>query len=137
MSDETSEGEPRIQVDADWKTEAAREKEKLADETAEEGKAGALPEPKFAELIQMIAMQAMVGLGGMASPDGRQIPPDLDMAKHQIDMLELVAVKTAGNLDAEEKELLDAVLHDVRMRFVQAVGGGSGGAVPKVEPPRG
>lgn len=136
MSEETTEGGPRIQVDDDWKTEAAREKEKLADEAVEVGKGGPLPEPKFVELIQMIAMQAMVGLGGMASPDGRPIPPDLDLAKHQIDMLELLAVKTAGNLDDEEKELLDAVLHDMRMRFVQAVGGGSGGTAPKEEPPR-
>ena len=112
--------DPRIQVDDDWKAEAAREKEKLAEQTKDVGRKGPLPEPVFAEVINMIAMQALVAVGGMTTPDGQQIPPDLNVAKHHIDLLALLADKTQGNLDEEEAKLLDATVYELRMRYVQA-----------------
>lgn len=134
MSEKPDDATPRIHVDDDWKTEAAREKAKLADETKDVGAQGPLPTPKFAELINMIAMQAVVGLGGMTTPDGQHIPPELDLAKHHIDMLELLVTKTKGNLQAEESKLLDTVLYELRMRFVQATDAAAAG-VPAGPPP--
>jgi len=131
MSEKPDDATPRILVDDDWKTEAAKEKAKLVEETKDVGDPGAIPEPKFAELINMIAMQAVVGIGGMTTPDGQQIPPDLDLAKHHIDMLELLVIKTKGNLDAEENKLLETVLYELRMRFVQAIDAAAAG-VPGV-----
>jgi hypothetical protein len=111
---------PRIQVDDDWKAEAAREKQKLAEETRDVGRKGPLPEPVFAEIINMIVMQALVALGGMTTPNGQQIPPDLDVAKHHIDALALLAEKTKGNLTNDEQKMLDSTLYEMQMRFVQA-----------------
>ena len=54
MSDET----PRIHVDSDWKEEAQREKERLAEESSKAQERGPLPDPSFAEVINMIVMQA-------------------------------------------------------------------------------
>ncbi len=134
MSEKPDQATPRIHVDDDWKTEAAREKAKLADETKDVGAQGPLPSPKFAELINMIAMQAVVGLGGMTTPDGQHIPPELDLAKHHIDMLELLVTKTKGNLQAEESKLLDTVLYELRMRFVQAIDGAAAGGPAGPQP---
>lgn len=134
MSEKPDDATPRILVDDDWKTEAAREKAKLADETKDVGAPGALPTPKFAELVNMLAMQAVVGLGGMTTPDGQHIPPELDLAKHHIDMLELLVAKTKGNLEAEESKLLETVLYELRMRFVQAIDAVAAG-VPAGPPP--
>lgn len=117
MSDDA----PKIHVDSDWKAEAQREKERLAEESAKAQERGPLPDPTFAEVINMIVMQAAVGLGGFATPDGRQLPPDLDVAKHHIDMLEVLAKKTEGNLTDEEKAALDTVIYELRMRYVEAV----------------
>lgn len=117
MSDDT----PKIHVDSDWKAEAQREKERLAKEAEKEKQRGPLPDPSFAELINMIAMQAVIGLGGYQSPDGQRIPPDPELAKHHIDMLEMLAKKTAGNLSAEEKQAVDRVLYELRMRFVETI----------------
>ena len=66
-------------------------------------------------------MQTMVGLGGMKGPDGQDIPPNMEIAKHYIDMLEVLDTKTAGNLDADEKRLLDTSLHQLRMAYVEVI----------------
>jgi hypothetical protein len=121
MSDKP-EDTPRIHVDDDWKVEAAREKQKLAEETKDVGSQGPLPKAAFAEIANMIVMQALVALGGMATPEGRKIPPDLHAAKHHIDLLGVLAEKTRGNLSEEEAKLLETAQYELQMRFVQVVG---------------
>jgi hypothetical protein len=124
-----AEEQKKIIVDDDWKAEAKREKERLAEETA---KSEPLPHPSFAELVNMIAMQAIVGLGGVAGPGGERIPPSLEVAKHYVDMLQILEDKTKNNLTEEEQKLLDQVLYEIRMRYVQSA---SGGVVPPTTPP--
>ena len=96
-----AEEERKIIVDDDWKAEAKKEKERLAEEEITQEP---LPDPSFAELINMIAMQAVVGLGGMTGPGGERIPPNIEIAKHYIDMLQVLEDKTKGNLTDDEKE---------------------------------
>ena len=122
-----AEEEKKIIVDEDWKAEAKREKERLAEETA---KREPLPDPNFGELLNLIAMQAMVGLGLVSGPGGERIPPNLEIAKHFVDLLQVLEDKTKNNLTAEEKKLLDQVLYEMRMRYVQAAGGGGPAPTP-------
>lgn len=110
--------EGKIFVDSDWKREAQQEKERLAQDL-QGGERGKLPEPGFAEVVNMISMQAAIGLGGFQTPDGNQIPPDLEVAKYHIDLLEVLSAKTKGNLDESEQRLLSTALHELRMIFVQ------------------
>lgn len=117
--------QPKLQIDDDWKSEAAKEKERLS-ETVDTGQGRQLPTADFVGLIQLIAMQAIVGLGGMAGPSGQEIPPNLELAKHHIDMLDVLEKKTKGNLDASEKGILDTTLHQLRMAYVEVVRGGPG-----------
>jgi hypothetical protein len=123
-----AEEEKKIIVDDDWKAEAKKEKERLARETA---KQEPLPDPTFAELVNTIAVQAMVGFGGMAGPGGERIPPNLEIAKHYVDMLKVLEDKTKGNLTDDERKLLDQVMYEVRMRYIQSA---SGGAPPPAPP---
>ena len=116
MADE----EPRIIVDSDWKREAQEEKDRLAAEVEQAMQQAELPDATFLELVNMIVMQAMISLGGMQMPDGKQIPQDLMAAKHHIDLLEIMQQKTKGNLDDQEQKVLDSTLHELRMGFVQA-----------------
>jgi hypothetical protein len=118
MADE----EKKIIVDDDWKAEAKKEKERLAQESA---KQEPIPDPSFAELINMIAMQAIVGFGGMTGPGGERIPPNLEIAKHYVDMLQVLEDKTRGNLTEDEKKLLDQVIYEIRMRYIQSASGGA------------
>ncbi len=117
--------EKKIIVDDDWKAEAQREKERLAEETAQPEM---LPSAGFSELINILAMQAMAGLGLLPGPDGQRMPQNLAAAKHFIDMLQVLDDKTKGNLTDEERKLLDQILYEVRMSFVQLSGGAAGTA---------
>jgi len=121
--DETPGG---LHIDSDWKEEAAREKQRLAAEEKTTSKKSDVPaEASFAELLNMLAMQAMIGLGGYQGPGGERIAPNPVSAKHFIDLLDVLEKKTQGNLDDDEKKALDAVLYELRMQYVSAVSGGS------------
>ncbi len=117
-----SEEGPKLHVDDDWKSQAAAEKEKLATSIdSEEGGKYGLPAASFEGLVQLLAMQAMVGLGGLSGPGGQDIPPNLELAKHHIDLLDVLDGKTTGNLTPQEKRLLDTTLHQLRMAYVEMV----------------
>jgi Uma2 family endonuclease len=69
-----------------------------------------------------ILAEVSVGLGGMQDPStGQAIPPSLPLAKHYIDLLEVVQKKTQGNLDENEQRVIDGTLHELRAAFVQVV----------------
>jgi hypothetical protein len=121
MSDEAK----RIIVDDDWKAQAQREKEKLAEQSREAAGPRGLPEASFIEIVNLLAMQAMAGLGLLATSGGQRIPPDLAIAKHFIDLIQTLDDKSRGNLTPDEKRTLDEVLYEVRMRYVQMTSGGA------------
>jgi hypothetical protein len=136
MSEENQ--EKKIIIDSDWKEEAQREKDRLAEEESKDSASaqGPIPDPTFHEILNMIVMQASIGLGGYQSPEGQSVPPDLGAAKHYIDMLELLDKKTSGNLEEEEKKVLDQVIHELRMAFVQIANAARGVPMPKDPMPK-
>ena len=123
---EAKDDKPRIIVDDDWKQEARREKEELDRQTRDIPQAGELPPPHIAEIIQMLLAHATIGLGGLQDPQtGQRIPPQLPVAKHYIDLLELLQQKTVNNLDRQEQAIIDGTLHELRIAFVQVAGVGA------------
>lgn len=112
---------PKIQVDDDWKREARKEKEKLAAETESQaaGASGPLPEAGFPALVNMLATQALLYLGAIPVSEDGEVMYDMDMAKYQIDTLQVIEEKTQGNLTDEEASLLKRTLYELRMRYVQ------------------
>jgi hypothetical protein len=79
------------------------------------------PEMSFATLVLSLASSALVHLGAAPEPGtAAPGPPNLPLARHTIDILEILKAKTRGNLDAEETALLDQVLHDLHLRFLAA-----------------
>lgn len=83
---------------------------------------GAAPAPAvdFATLVQSFFVTALFHLGLAADPEsGRPGAPNLPAARQNIEILELLEAKTRGNLDAEETRLLEGVLYELRMRFVE------------------
>ena len=79
-----------------------------------------VPPAEFSSLVASIATGALMALG--LDPEGKAEPkpPDLDRAKFAIDLLDVLVAKTKGNLDAEEERHLGAVLHQLRLAFVDA-----------------
>lgn len=121
---------PKIVVDEDWKNQAQKEKEKLADETGGAGPAPAggrrLPPASFSTLVSGIVTQILFALGAIQDPQTGRRYLDIELAKHHIDTLTLLEEKTKNNLAPEEKKLLDNALYEVRMAYVRAAQGGRG-----------
>ena len=110
-------------MDDDWKKQAAAEKQRLAAEADQgAGGAGPMPEPNFAALLSRLAMEVSLYLGDIRL-EGAEGSVNPEMAKFNIDLLQVIEEKTRGNLTDEEKRLLDSVLYELRMRYVQRVSG--------------
>jgi uncharacterized protein DUF1844 len=73
----------------------------------------------FGAFLMSLSTEALVHLGEMNDPSGGQPQPDLAMAQQLIDILGMLREKTRGNLDHDEQALLDAVLFDLRMKYVE------------------
>ena len=124
------EQEKKIIVDEDWKQEAQKEKEILAaqEEAEEKNKTdegnshGPLPEGNFAALISMLTTQALFALGLLQMKGQEERKPDLELAKYNIDMLQVLEEKTKGNLTVEEETVLENTLNELRMGYVKIAG---------------
>ncbi len=121
-----AEDNSKIIIDEDWKKEAQREKELLAEKEKEQGqqkqRAGrirGLPEADLPGLVNMLATQAFFALGLLRLKDQPQTPPDLEAARYNIDMLAMLETKTKGNLTAEEAQMLADTLHNLRMAYIE------------------
>jgi len=75
----------------------------------------------FAHLVIQQSNMAMMLLGKRAHPETGQVIRDLEAAKLFIDQLEMLEVKTQGNLSKEEAGLLKQGLMNLRLAFVEAV----------------
>jgi Domain of unknown function (DUF1844) len=73
----------------------------------------------FVGVVQFLGTTAMFQLGLMQGPGGERIPADMVSARHTINMLEILDRKTQGNLTPEESKLLEEVLFELRMSFVE------------------
>ena len=79
------------------------------------------PAPTFYDLISVLAEPVALYLGDAQLPDGSSAE-NLDAARLYIDLLDVVRNKTAGNLSAQETTVLEDVLYQLRMRYVQKRG---------------
>ncbi|MEO8179376.1 MAG: DUF1844 domain-containing protein [Deltaproteobacteria bacterium] len=78
-----------------------------------------LPAIDFATFVLSLSHSALVHLGDAPDPSGGPAQRDVPMAKQTIDLLAVLQKKTEGNLTGEEERLLDQILYDLRMRFVE------------------
>ncbi len=81
-----------------------------------------LPTPSFEVLVSMLFTQAISALGQMPSPVDGETKVDKRMAKHTIDMLDMLTAKTEGNLTEQESKMLSEALHALRMTYVSVRG---------------
>jgi hypothetical protein len=75
----------------------------------------------FASLVIQNANMAMIFLGQAPNPQTGKTEQDLDNARYFIDQLEMIEVKTKGNLSKQEEMLLKQSLTNLRLSFVEAV----------------
>ena len=83
------------------------------------GRRGAqeIPAASLESLVQSLVTQILYYVGDLATRGGEG-NVNLDMAKHNIDLLGLLEEKTKGNLTPDEQQMLDQASYEARMRFV-------------------
>jgi hypothetical protein len=79
------------------------------------------PPVSFIAFVFSLASNAAVHFGDLPDPLTNETrPPDLEAAAQLIDLLAMLEQKTRGNLSPEERQLLDQVIFELRMRYVDA-----------------
>lgn len=79
---------------------------------------GAQPPIKFEHLIQQLYLSALMQMGA-ATPEGQRPRVDIIGARQSIDMLTVLQEKTKGNLTEKEQRLLQNILFELRMMFLE------------------
>lgn len=83
------------------------------------------PQLTFTAFVLSLASSAAIHFGDLPDPiSDDKAEPNLEGASQMIEILALLEQKTRGNLTAEERQLLEQVLYELRMRFVEATGSG-------------
>jgi hypothetical protein len=89
----------------------------------------------FTAFVVSLASSAAIHFGDLPDPNTGQLAEvNLDGAAQMIDILALLEEKTRGNLTMEERQVLDQVLYELRLRFVEASSGKPGGDKRIIEP---
>lgn len=117
-------------VDESYKEKVNQEKKQAegaptqnAQDAAEEKEGFNAPEASFSFFVTTLAMQVTLALGDVADPQTNKKEENLPQAKFLIDTLGVLQEKTKGNLNKEEDSLLEGVLYELRMGYVQKSGG--------------
>lgn len=79
---------------------------------------GAQPPIKFEHLVQQLYLSALMQMGA-ATPEGQRPRVDIIGARQSIDLLGVLEEKTKGNLNSNEERMLESVLYELRMTFLE------------------
>jgi hypothetical protein len=118
-------GEPRADTPADTPRAATIEATSNAAPSPPQSAGPADFEMNFSTFIISLSTQALAHLGEIPNPIDNRLVVDLVAAKQLIDILGLLQEKTKGNLDATEGGLLERVLYDLRINYVERARGRS------------
>lgn len=117
----TEEGESR---ESEEQVSAAVDKKEEPKAKSEEPKAKAeekreLPQIDFVTFILSLASSVQVHMGLMPNPGTGKQEKNLTLAKQTIDILGVLQEKTKGNLSPEEDKLLEGILYELRLKYVE------------------
>ncbi len=130
MTDQPTPGEKKIIVDEDWKSRVDEERDAVRQEkpaepadkpdVVQDESEMPVPEPNLSFLFGGMYLQGLVALGLLPNPATDQPEKNLSLARHTIDMLDMLREKTEGNRTLEETKEIDTILHELRLAFVTA-----------------
>jgi hypothetical protein len=124
--------EKKLIIDEDWKSQVQAEKDEAARKSAESEPASSSDQPAAEELADVpmppasfellattLATEALVALGQVPHPATGQPHFHPQQAKYLIDTIDVLKQKTKGNLTPDEDRMLDGLLHQLRMVFIE------------------
>ena len=81
-----------------------------------------LPAIDFSTFVLSLSTTALYQMGKVADPaTGMAIEPNRVIAQQTIDTIEMIRDKTRGNLEPEEAKLIDSLLYELRLQFLESV----------------
>ncbi|MDL2314066.1 DUF1844 domain-containing protein [Desulfovibrio sp. OttesenSCG-928-C14] len=72
----------------------------------------------FATFILSMASSALVQLGEVPNPETGKSEENLKLAKHSIDIIQMLQDKIQNGLSEEETRLLEGILYELRLKYV-------------------
>jgi hypothetical protein len=126
MPDDEIEGKKKIIIDEDWKSQVQAEKEaeriKQPPEQTQKLEAepeAPLPAPTLSFLAGTLYLQGAIAMGLLPNPvSDKQPAVRIDQARHAIELLTVLQLKTEGNRTPEESEEIEGMLHQLRLAFI-------------------
>ncbi len=73
----------------------------------------------FNTFILSLNTAALVHLGELPDPITNRKEPNLTLARHTIETLEMLKEKTKGNLTLDEEKLLQSILYELKLKYVK------------------
>jgi len=114
---EFSDSAPTKKVDESWKENVENEKDGPAESA---GAAKRFPtDIDFSFFVSGLGMQALFALGELPDPVSGERKTDLEAAHYLIDVVQMLSEKTKGNLSDDERHMMDDLLYELRVKFVQ------------------
>lgn len=134
--------EKKIIIDEDWKSQVQAEKEAAnkaaAHQPAAEAGSGAgskaardvqMPPASLEMLVTTLVTEAMISLGQVPHPQTGEVVFQPLQAKYLIDTIDMLREKTKGNVTADETNLMEQLLHQLRLAYVQLTAAPKAGAI--------
>jgi hypothetical protein len=123
--------EKKIIIDEDWKSQVQAEKEAASkskpaapppEAPPAQSEEGDMPMPpaSLELLLTMLATEALVALGQIPHPATGQAQVQRSQAQYLIDLIDVLREKTKGNLTPGEQQLIETLLHQLRLAFVES-----------------
>lgn len=84
----------------------------------------------FLQLVLGLQQSGMMSLGKLMNPITRRIDRNLDLARDTIDTLAAIEARSRGNLEPDEARVLQQVLSELRMNYIDEVKKSGGKAEP-------
>jgi len=75
----------------------------------------------FTTLIMSLASSALVSMGRVPDPETGTVQKNLAFAQQNIDIIHLLQGKTRGNLSSDEERLVEQILYELRMSYINAL----------------
>ena len=121
MNQENNEEKGFKVSDRRFASQSGEEKTKKEEEPKKHAEDAQSLKLDFSHLILSLSTTALLNLGEIPDPVTKEKKKDIETAKQSIDLIGILKDKTKGNLTREEESLLENVLYDLRMRYVEVL----------------
>jgi Domain of unknown function (DUF1844) len=81
-----------------------------------------LPPLDFASFVLSLGSSVLLHLGEAPNPMTNEMEKNIPLARHTIDIIEMLEEKTRGNLTESETKVINDLLYDLRIQYVKVVG---------------